>query len=188
MLRLFVAIAFPDEIRDDLAEICSGLPGARWIDPESMHLTLRFIGEVGGDVAEDVDAALRGVVAPSFELLIAGVDCFESGGKVHTVWAGIEKQPLLAHLRDKIESAVVRAGCEPERRRKFKPHVTLARFRGGTPPRLGTFMQNHSRLALGPFPVERFTLFRSHLGSEKAHYEALADYPLAPAPGADWQD
>ncbi len=187
MLRLFVAISFPPDIRLRLAALCSGLPGAKWIGPESMHLTLRFIGEVGGDVAEDIDASLRGVAAPSFELSIAGVDCFESGGKVHTLWAGFEKQPLLVHLRDKVESAIVRAGCEPERR-KFKAHVTLARFRGGTTPRVGPFLQSYSRLALGPFPVESFSLYRSHLGSEKAHYETLADYPLAPAPGHDWQE
>jgi len=187
MFRLFVAISFPEDVRIRLAGVCSGLPGARWIDADSMHLTLRFIGDVGGDLAEDIDAALQGVSAPAFELMIAGVDCFESGGKVHTLWAGVEKQPLLVHLRDKVESAVVRAGCEPERR-KFKAHVTLARFRSGTPPRIGSFLQSYSRLALGPFPVERFTLYRSHLGSEKAHYEALADYPLDPAPGHDWQE
>lgn len=187
MLRLFVAVSFPEDIRRHLAGLRSGLPGAKWIDPDSMHLTLRFIGEVGGDRAEDIDTSLRGVVAPAFELSIAGVDCFESGGKVHTLWAGVEKHPLLLHLRDKVESAVVRAGCEPERR-KFKAHVTLARFRGGIPPRIGPFLQSYSRLALGPFPVDSFTLYRSHLGSEKAHYEALAEYPLSPIPGQDWEE
>lgn len=189
MFRLFVGIGFPDEVRRRLAQMCSGLPGAKWIDPDSMHLTLRFIGEVGGGQAEDIDAALQGVSAPAFELTISGIDCFESGGKVHTLWAGFEKQPLLAHLRDKVESAVVRAGLEPERR-KFKAHVTLARFRNGDAARIGSFIASNNTLAVGPFAVEQFTLFRSHLGSERAHYEPLADYPLQSFVGEtdEWED
>lgn len=175
MFRLFVGIALPDDVRLRLAGLCSGLPGAKWIDPENMHLTVRFIGEVGGAQAEDIDVALSRVIAPAFDLVLSGVDCFESGGKVHTLWMGFAKQPLLAHLYGKVESALVRAGCEPERR-KFKPHVTLARLRGES--RIGSFIQAYNRLTIGPFPVDRFTLFRSHLGSEKAHYEELADYPL----------
>ena len=121
--------------------------------------------------------ALGHISAPAFELIISGIDCFESGGKVHTLWAGIDKQPLLLHLYGKVDSALVRAGCEPERR-KFKPHVTLARFRGGGGSRIGSFIQAYNRLAIGPFPVDRFTLFRSHLSNVKAHYEELADYRL----------
>lgn len=182
MFRLFVGIALPQEVRIRLSMLCSGLPGAKWIDAESMHLTLRFIGEVRGDLAEDIDAALQQVDAPAFDLLLTGIDCFENGGKPHTVWTGVDKQPLLSHLRDKVESALVRAGCEPERR-KFKPHVTLARLRGGSEGgRLGAFMQQYNRIAVGPFLVDSFTLFRSHLGSEKAHYEALVEYPLQPLP------
>ena len=82
---LFVGIAFPDDVRLRLAGLCSGLPGAKWIDPENMHLTVRFIGEVGGAQAEDIDVALRRVVAPAFDLVVSGIDCFETGGKVHTL-------------------------------------------------------------------------------------------------------
>lgn len=182
MFRLFVAIPLPPEIRTRLSVLCAGLPGAKWLDPDGLHLTLRFIGEVGGDLAEDIDAALQQVDAPAFELSLSGIDCFHSSGKAHTLWAGISKQPALGHLRDKVESAVVRAGCEPERR-KFKPHVTLARLRGNTDAaRLGAFIQRYNWVSFGPFAVESFTLFRSHLGGEKAHYEALVDYPLEPVP------
>ncbi|MBK8176507.1 MAG: RNA 2',3'-cyclic phosphodiesterase [Rhodospirillales bacterium] len=177
MFRLFVGVLFPDDIRNRLSSLYSGLPGARWVDAQSMHLTLRFIGEVGGGQAEDIDAALQRVTAPAFDLVVSSVDFFESGGKVHTLWAGVDKQPLLMHLRDKIESAVVRAGCTPERR-KFKAHVTLARFRTDPGPRIGAFLQLNGRLSIGPFTIDRFILFRSHLGSERAHYEILAEYPL----------
>jgi RNA 2',3'-cyclic 3'-phosphodiesterase len=180
MFRLFVGISLPADVRLRLAAMCSGLPGAKWIDPESMHLTLRFIGEVDGGQAEDIDAALRRVSGPAFDLGISGIDCFETGGKVHTLWVGIDKQPLLVRLRDKVDSALVRSGCEPERR-KFKPHVTLARFRSDAQARIGSFVQMHNRIAIGPFPVDHFTLFRSHPGSEKAHYEEIAEYALQAA-------
>lgn len=178
MLRLFVGIPLPEGIRGDLDALCSGLPGAKWVDAEALHLTLRFIGEVDGGAADDIHDALTRLTAPAFPLAIAGIDCFDQAGKVHTLWAGLAKQPLLAHLRDKVESALVRAGVAPERRRKFKPHITLARFRNGAPDRLGDYFQRHSRLATEPFLVDRFALFRSHLGSEGAHYEVLAEYML----------
>jgi RNA 2',3'-cyclic 3'-phosphodiesterase len=177
MFRLFVGVSLPADVRLRLAAMCSGLPGAKWIDPENMHLTLRFIGEVGGGQAEDIDAALRRVSAPAFDLGFSGIDCFETSGKVHTLWVGIDKQPLLLRLRDKVDSALVRAGCEAERR-KFKPHVTIARIRPGGQARIGSFIQAYNSIALGPSRVEHFTLFRSHLGSEKAHYEELAEYAL----------
>ena len=177
MLRLFVAIPLPDEVGDALDRLCTGIQGARWVDRDAMHLTLRFIGEVDGAIAEDVHEALLRVGAPAFDLTVSGVDCFEQAGKVRSLWAGVEKQPLLVHLRDKVESALVRAGIEPVRR-KFKPHITLARFRGETIGRIGSFIQRHSRIALPSFTVDHFTLFRSHLSSERAYYEVLAEYPL----------
>lgn len=177
MFRLFVGIELPNDVRVRLAALCSGLPGAKWIDSENMHLTIRFIGEVDGALAEDIDMALSRVAAPPFDIVLSGIGCFESSGKVHTLWMGLEKQPSLLHLYGKVESALVRAGCEPERR-KFKPHITLARLRGGGEKRIAFFIQAHNHLVLGPFSVDHFTLFRSHLGREKAHYEPLADYSL----------
>jgi 2'-5' RNA ligase len=177
MLRLFVGLPLPDPVRARLEGLCTGLPGARWVGADAMHLTLRFIGEVDGGLADDIHDALTRVDAPAFPLTIAGVDCFDQAGKVHTLWAGVEKQPLLGHLRDKVESAVVRAGIAPVRR-KFKPHITLARFRTGAPDRLGGYFQRFSRFAVEPFVVDRFALFRSHLGGEGPHYEILADYLL----------
>lgn len=177
MHRLFVAIPLPEDVCDQLDWLCSGIQGARWVGRDGMHLTLRFIGEVDGALAEDIHEALLRVAAPAFELMVSGVGCFDQAGKVHTLWAGVEKQPQLVHLHDKIASAVVRAGVEPDRR-KFKPHITLARFRGGSIGRLGGYIQRHSRFALPPFTVDHFALFRSYLSSERAYYEILAEYAL----------
>lgn len=181
MFRLFVALPLPEDVRSHLASLCSGLPGARWVAPEAMHVTLRFIGEVGGAEAEDIHEALERIQAPAFDLTLSGLGCFESGRRVHSLWVGIEREPNLLRLQEKIESALVRTGIEPERR-KFKAHVTLARFRGGDHPRIGTFIERNNRFAMTPFPVDRFTLFRSFLGRQGPHYEPLAEYFLEAAP------
>lgn len=180
MLRLFVGIPLPDHVRATLAGLCSGLPGAKWVAPENLHVTLRFIGEVNGGDAEDLHEALSRIQSSAFELTVAGLGCFESGRRVRTLWAGIVKEERLSRLYEKVESAAVRSGLEPDRR-KFKAHVTLARFKNGGSPRIGSFIESNNRLALGPFPVHQFTLFRSFLGREGPHYEALAEYPLSAA-------
>lgn len=176
-MRIFVGIPLPSDIRDRLALLAGGLPGARWVRPESLHVTLRFIGEVDEGQAEDIDAALAAIRAPAFPLTVAGVGCFDRGRQVHTVWAGVEAGPAIGHLYEKVESAMVRCGLEPERR-NFKAHVTLARLRGTPVSRVGEYMQTRQGIFGGPFTADRFTLFRSHLGGEGALYEVLVDYPL----------
>lgn len=176
-MRIFVGIPLPGEARERLASLCSGLPNARWVPPDNLHVTLRFIGEVDNSRVEDVDAFLATVSAPSFAMTLSGVGCFERGRKVGAVWAGVEAGPAVGHLHEKVESAVVRAGFEPEHR-KFKAHVTLARLRDTPTRRVGEFIQARQAFLHGPFTADRFTLFRSHLGHGGAHYEALVDYPL----------
>ncbi len=176
-MRIFVALPLPDPIRRHLAGLRSGLPGARWVAPENMHVTLRFIGEVEGDEVDEVDAALAEIRVPVFDVSVGGIGFFDRGRKVHAVWAGIEAEGGLERLQRKVESAIVRAGFEPERR-KFKPHVTIARLRGTPAHHVGTYIEAHDGFASDPFRADHFTLFRSHLGREGAVYEALADYTL----------
>src|SRR3954464_2907233 len=127
MLRLFVGIEFPPELKLRLSLLCTGVPGARWVDAGNFHLTLRFIGEIAEDVAADVDEALARVKAPRFTLQLAGTGVF-GGNRPRALWVGAERDPGLVGLRDKIEQALIRIGVEPEER-KFAPHVTLARLR-----------------------------------------------------------
>ena len=177
MLRLFVGVPLPEAIRDRLAGLRAGLPGAKWVAPENMHLSLRFVGEVPRHQAEDIDHALAAVRGRPFDMTLAGVDFFGTGDKVRVLWVGVRRSDALMHLQDKVESAVVRTGLDPERR-KFKPHVTLARFKGRPGNHVGAYVENHDGFTAGPFPVDHFVLFRSHLGREGAHYEVLAEYPL----------
>ncbi|MDH5750178.1 MAG: RNA 2',3'-cyclic phosphodiesterase [Rhodospirillales bacterium] len=177
MMRLFIGLSLPGPVRERLQSLQSGLPGARWVKPENLHMTLRFIGEVADDAADDLDAALAGVTAPAFEFRLKGLDTFGSARKLRSLWLGAEPPEPLVHLHAKIETVTQRTGFAAEGR-KFKPHVTLARFNGGRPARLGDYLHAHAGFEAVPVPVDVFTLFRSHLGHGGSHYQHLADYPL----------
>jgi 2'-5' RNA ligase len=176
-MRLFVALLLPARVLEDLTRLCSGLPGARWVSPENMHLTLRFIGEVDGAGADDVHMALKRIRGPAFPLALSGLGSFQSGRKIRQLWAGVADQPALIRLADDVEKALVRAGLEPEGR-KFKPHVTLARFNKKPGNKLAPYLEAYGAFCADPFPVTAFVLMRSHLGHGGAHHEALADYAL----------
>lgn len=180
MPRLFVAIPLPDRVRQHLGLLSGGVPGARWVDPGNLHLTLRFIGEVDGGWAEDIMAALGGVVARPFDMTLAGVGHWGTRERATVIWAGVEKTPGLIHLHDKIESAMVRLGLEPEGR-KFAPHVALARLNGSPATRVAKFIADHNLFRLPPFRVTAFTLFSSFLSRGGAIYTPEADYALVDA-------
>jgi 2'-5' RNA ligase len=177
-LRLFVALALPDPVRDSLAGLMVGLPGVRWVPPANYHLTLRFIGEVTSVQAEEVDLALAGIRARPFELSLAGLGVFERQGRVQSLHAVAERTPALQHLQAKIETAVQRAGLGPERRR-FAPHVTLARTEFAPIDKLAGFVQAHNLFRTAPVRMEHFVLFSSRLGKEMAVYTPEVEYALA---------
>ena len=177
-MRLFVALDLPWPLRERLALLATGIMGARWVPRENMHLTLRFIGEVPNWRAEEVDLALHGVRGRGFPLVVAGVGLFEKGGRVTALWAGVERSPALDHLQAKIETALQRAGLEPERRR-YIPHVTLARLDQPANEKITGFVQRNNLFRAEAFSVDRFTLFSSQLGKESPVYTAENDYSLS---------
>jgi 2'-5' RNA ligase len=177
MIRLFVALALPAALKAQLALLAGGIPGARWVPPENYHLTLRFIGEVEPWRAQEVDEALAAIRAPGFELSLRGLGTFEKGGRINALWVGAEKSEALGFLQAKVETALQRTGFEPERRR-FAPHVTLARTDKAPPEKLIAFVQAHNLFRAPPVPVESFTLFSSHLGKEQALYVPEVEYDL----------
>lgn len=179
MLRLFVGLPIPDGVIARLAMLCAGVPGAKWTAPENTHITLRFIGEVEEDQAEEIDHLLAGIEAEPLTLALMGLGTFGEGAKAHTLWAGVAPSPALAHLHAKVESACVRAGLAPECR-KFTPHVTLARLSHPHPTRLQSFIQGNNLFTAGPFILEHFTLFESKLGKGGAVYIPQVEYNLVP--------
>jgi 2'-5' RNA ligase len=179
VVRLFVALPFPSELQDRLALLSGGIPGARWTMADNFHLTLRFIGEVDRHGYDDVVAALGHVRAAGFDLVLRGLDQFGKGEKARSLWIGVEKNPALLHLHERIEAVLTRAGLAPETR-KFTPHVTLARLQGAAGDRLGAFVQAHYLARFGPLAVDRFALFSSWSDADGPVYEIEVEYPLAP--------
>jgi 2'-5' RNA ligase len=177
MLRLFVGIGFPPELKLQLSLLSSGIPGARWVDPGNFHLTLRFIGETSEAVAADIDDALARLRARRFTLQLVGTGVFSSGDRPRSLWAGVERHPELVALRDKIEQALVRVGLAPEPR-KFSPHVTLARLHKPALDKLSGFLAAHAQFRAAPYPVEGFSLIASFQTKAGSIYEDQADYPL----------
>ena len=176
-MRLFVAIDLAFPLRQALSRLAGGLPGARWIPPENYHLTLRFLGEMPGHRAEELDMALAALRGRGFSLQLGGVGVQEKAGRSVALWAGVERNPALEHLQAKVETAVQRIGFEPERRR-FSPHVTLARLDGAPSAKLVEWLQAHALARAEPMPVRHFTLFSSRLGKDQAVYTPEVEYDL----------
>lgn len=177
MIRLFAALAIPQDIGRALAGRQTGVEGARWRPPESLHVTLRFFGEVREDVARDLDGELAGIRGAPFEISLAGVGAFGEGPDIHAIWAGVTESEPLARLARACEAAARRVGLKPESR-NYRPHVTLAYLRRPEPVEVGRWIQANNLLKSPPIPVAGFGLYSSFLGSEQAHYRLEAAYPL----------
>jgi 2'-5' RNA ligase len=180
VIRAFVGIALPEDVRRSLEACQAGLPSGRAVAPENFHLTVAFLGEHPGPVIEDVHFALSAIRAPAFHLAVDGVGLFGSG-RPRVLYAGIHRQPALGHLREKVLQAARSAGLNLPRER-FSPHVTLARFKNGLKgeemQEMQAFVARRMPLAAGPFAVDEFVLYRSTLGRNGPIYEELATYPL----------
>lgn len=176
-MRLFVAIDLPASAQEQLALLCCGLPGARWVVPEQMHLTLRFIGEVEGGLFQDILDGLADIRAERFLLQLAGVGFFPPRGKPRIVWVGLQDKNPLLKLHNRLETRLVGLGLQPEGRR-FSPHITLARLKNTPTSRIVRFLEAHSLFYTSPFPVDNFHLYSSILSRKGASHRIEASYPL----------
>ncbi len=181
MNRLFVAVDLSAAVKDQLDLLCRGVSGAKWVAPEQLHLTLRFIGEVDGPTLDEIADALAEVRAEPFELTLREVGQFPPGRAPRVLWVGVGKSEALIGLRDRIEAVLVRLGLEPEAR-KFSPHITLARFKQSRPKTLADFMAHHALFESDSFPVTEFHLYSSHLSSDGAIHTLEASYALSAEP------
>jgi len=189
MPRLFSGIEIPDDIRDALARLRQPLPGARWLQPENFHITLRFAGDVSAPVARELDANLANISFDPFPIEIAGLATF-GGDEPRTIYAGIKPSDDLEKLARANETAARRAGLKPESRR-FIPHITLARLQ--TAPRIepiARFLQRKGGLRLPPFTTTRFVLFSSKPGTGGGPYVVEQAYPssIGHYDHEDWPD
>ncbi len=130
MPRLFTGLELPDELATELALMRGGLTGARWIDVENYHLTLRFIGDIDQPTAEAVADVMAQIRRKPFTVTLEGLDHF-GGDKPRAIVARAQASPQLLELQAEQERLLRRIGIPPEPRR-FVPHVTLARMRNAS--------------------------------------------------------
>lgn len=176
-MRLFVALDLPWEVKEELSDLTCNLPGARWVPTDNFHLTLRFIGEANRLQAEEIDFALASLRGRSFTFSLSGLGWFEKNGRVNTLYVGVERNQDLARLQAKVETALHRCGLAPDKR-KFTPHVTLARMDMGVTPALTSFVQANNLYRSAPIRADNVTLFSSFLGKDQPTYTPEAEYAL----------
>lgn len=178
MPRLFTGLEIPEDVGFALSLKRGGLSGARWIDVENYHITLRFIGDVDHPTAEEVaDSLDRLANSMRFDVRLTHLGSF-GGDKPRSLYAGIEPSETLNRLQAAQERVLQRAGLAPEGR-KFVPHVTLARLRGSTALDVARFIAEAGRFKPLSFPVGRFVLYSSRDSVGGGPYVVEQHYPLA---------
>ncbi|MEM7122145.1 MAG: RNA 2',3'-cyclic phosphodiesterase [Pseudomonadota bacterium] len=176
-LPLFIGIDLPSGVSERLAGLGGGVPGARWVPAENMHVTLRYIGDVDGTMADDIATGLAQIGGTPFEIAVEGVDRFGGKNDTRVIYAGVVPREPLKHLRDKIETMLQRLGMQADERR-YTPHVTLARLKRAPQDRVGRFLEHHGMLMTERFEVRQFHLYASMRGHDGAVYRIEHSYPL----------
>lgn len=176
MPRLFTGIEIPEHWRTALASLQQPLPGARWIEPENYHMTLRFAGDVDNRVASEFADFLARIESSTFRLRLKGLGAF-GGNEPHALWAGVEADPQLEALVRANERAARAAGLAPEPR-NFRPHVTIARLRHTRPDAVARYLQRHALFATEPMTVTHFVLFSSKPQAGGGPYVVEETYSL----------
>lgn len=180
MPRLFTGLEVPYDVQLALSLKRGGLFGARWIDPENYHITLRFIGDVDNHVADEVSYELdRAANFEAFRIRLSHLGTF-GGDKPRALYAGVENNEALQHLQASHERVLRRVGLEPEAR-KFVPHVSLARLRGTSAIDVADFIHHAVHFAPLEFTVRRFVLFSSRNSVGGGPYLVEQSYSLAAA-------
>jgi RNA 2',3'-cyclic 3'-phosphodiesterase len=179
MIRLFAAVAIPPDIAQALTRRQTGLDDARWREPESLHITLRFFGELREDVAEDLDGELGQVEGEAMDLQLEGAGAFGDGPNINAIWAGVADNRALRQLAGRCSQAARRAGLKPDRR-NYHPHVTLAYLRRPDPEKVAAWIQANNLLKSPPFHVDSFGLYSSRLSPQGSHYRLERAYRLTP--------
>jgi 2'-5' RNA ligase len=177
MPRIFTGLEIPADIGRALSSLRGGLPGARWIDPENYHVTLRFIGDVDDVVAHEVAAMLGMVRRTEFELRFDALASF--GGRwPRSLVATLAPTRALMDLQAEHERLMRRVGLDAEGR-KYTPHVTLARLRESSSRQVADYLSARALIGMPPFQVARFVLFSARASVGGGPYVIEAAYPLA---------
>ncbi len=177
MIRLFVALDLPQETRDELGSFCYGVPGARWLSDDQFHLTLHFIGDVDGALYGDICESLDDVRSENLHIRLSGLGFFSQRKEPKVLWVGLERNEALVQLRNRIGAGLKRAGVELERR-KFSPHITVARLRNSPKSKLMTFVAAHNLYKSSNVEISEFKLYSSVLTSNGAIHSVEEEFKL----------
>ncbi len=185
-IRTFVAVEISPAVRQAAAEVvgelATGAADVKWVEPENLHLTLKFLGDVNSREIPDVCRKVQQAAAPRqpFPLVVRGAGAFPSVARPRTIWLGVkEGSDEITTLTERLESALAELGFGRESRR-FHPHLTLGRVRRGGPG-LAALSENLQALAeweVGRFAVDQLVVFSSQLSRSGPIHEALARAPL----------
>jgi RNA 2',3'-cyclic 3'-phosphodiesterase len=187
MPRLFTGIEIPDEQREDIALLGRPLPGgSKWVEPDNLHLTLRFAGDISKAQAAELTDRLAGISADAFELRLAGLGTF-GGNEPRSLWVGVEPSPELEALARANERAARACGLAPEPR-VFKPHVTVANLRFATPDAVARILGRIGAFRSEPFLVGRFVTFSAKPTTGGGPYVVETAFTLRGGEFANYQD
>jgi 2'-5' RNA ligase len=185
-MRLFVALEIPSAVRENLAALLQSLravsPQTRWVRPENLHVTLKFIGEVPETKLAAIRSALAGARSDqSVTLGFDGLGFFPNDKHPRVFWAGIEASPNLRTLAADIDMATEKIGV-PREQRPFSPHLTLARFEpSGLTEKLRAAIGEDMGHAFGSLSTNQFHLIESKLKPSGAEYTTLESFSFATA-------
>jgi RNA 2',3'-cyclic 3'-phosphodiesterase len=181
MPRLFTGLEIPADVAAALVLHRGGLPGARWMEPADYHITLRFLGDVDGHTARDVFSFLDDIRREPLDIRLEGLDSF-GGDKPRSVFARVTQTQQLAALQNDHEKLMRRLGLPPEKR-KFTPHVTLARLKDASPVDVAWYLASRPLVKPVHFRAPRFVLFSSRASVGGGPYVIEAAYPLGEMQG-----
>lgn len=173
----FLAIDFDEETKDKLGYLHRHIDGARWVDEEQLHLTLHYFGELSPTDLRVLVSECESLSLSPFDLNLEGVGYFPPRGIPRVLWAGAKLSDPLAHLRKKIESIVHRHKFVLDRK-KYIPHITLARLKGDCSEEVGEFLSSFYDFKMPTLRVDNFCLFSSEPINGGRYYEVLETFEL----------
>jgi RNA 2',3'-cyclic 3'-phosphodiesterase len=176
MPRLFTGLEIPSNVASALGGLRGGIAGARWIDPEDYHVTLRFIGDIGTTAANEIADRLGAIRPRRITVRVERLGAFGKD-RPRSLVARVQPTDALLGLQSEHEKLMRRLGVPPEPR-KFSPHITLARLRAVTPEEVAAFIEMQADLPPMTFEAERFVLYSSRDSVGGGPYRVEVGYPL----------
>jgi 2'-5' RNA ligase len=177
MPRLFTGLEIPADLAMDLGMMRGGISGARWIDVENYHMTLRFIGDIDDATALEVHSSLEQIRRRPFTVTLEALASF-GGAKPRAIVAKAAPATPLVELQAQQERLMRRIGIAPEPR-KFTPHVTLARLRAASSLAVADYLSSRGYFLTRRFVAQRFVLFSARASTGGGPYVIEAAYPLS---------